>query len=242
MILLLSALVGPGLQSIETTSMSTRKLNRDVKDLITQGLLIMDQVKRVKWNIGALDVESILKVEEACPNLNNNAFISNKSLRSSIRGLDREFDQLKDYLEHTDLEGIRQQVDYIMDGTDAIETSVIVVEKNDWMIRMFALVTCVLVFFMIFAACSSFSGRCRHLPALSCMAELFVLPVFVFAIVGSWFATSVLVFAGVSNAGKSQERGCLRHFFLTSTLSSYFLFARFLCREFTNEWSSRNCQ
>mmetsp|Transcript_8507 Transcript_8507/g.19048 ORF Transcript_8507/g.19048 Transcript_8507/m.19048 type:complete len:728 (+) Transcript_8507:256-2439(+) len=210
MMLLCAALVGPGLRSIETTSVSTRKLNRDVEDLITQGLLIMDSVKRVKRNLGTLDVELILRVEEACPNLENNTFISDKSLRSSIKGIDKEFESLEGYLENSDLEGIRQHIDYIMDGTEYIETAVTAIEKNDWIVRMFALVLGVLVFFMIFAACNSLGGR-GHLPALKCMSELFILPTFVLAIVGSWFATSLLAFASISNAdfcsGNSQQAG-----------------------------------
>ncbi|KAL7543401.1 hypothetical protein ACHAXR_012818 [Thalassiosira sp. AJA248-18] len=199
MILLCVTLVGPGLGSIESTSVSIRKVNRDVNDLITQGLLIMDSVKRVRWNIDTIDVESILRVEEACPNLENNAFISDKRLRTSIRGLGREFEELKEYLEQSDFEVIRQHIDYVMDGTEFIDSAVSVIEKNDWIVRMFALFLTVMVFFMILAACFA---RCQYLPlpALKCMSELFILPMFVLAIVGSWFVTSVLAFASISNA------------------------------------------
>ena len=202
MILLNFALAGPGLQSINYTSKSIRSLNRDLKDLITQGLLIMDQVKHVKWNIDAIDVESILDVEEACPNLENNTFISNKVLRSSIRGLDREFEQLKVYLDGSDFEGIRGHVDYLRDGTDAIDTAMTTVEKNDWIVRMFTLVLSVFSAFMIFASCASLVGKSCYLPALQCMTEVFILPMFVIGIIGSWCATSALAFASVSNAGK----------------------------------------
>mmetsp|Transcript_35885 Transcript_35885/g.86614 ORF Transcript_35885/g.86614 Transcript_35885/m.86614 type:complete len:732 (+) Transcript_35885:159-2354(+) len=205
MILLCMALVGPGLTSVDTMSMSTRKLNRDVKDLITQGLLIMDQVKRVKWNIENLDVESILRVEEACPNLDN------KSLKSSIKAVDSEFDNLKQYLEENDLEGIRQQIDRVMEGTEYIETTVTLIEKNDWAVRMFALVLSVLVSFMIFAALTSLCGQCQCLHALMCMTEVFILPTFVLAIVMSLLATSALAFASILNAdfctGNSQQSG-----------------------------------
>lgn len=211
MIMLSATLVGPGLRSVGTTSVSIRKLNRDVKDLITQGLLIMDSVKRVRWNIENLDVESILRVEEACPNFGNNTFISDKNLRSSINDIEKEFDYLKAYLQDSDLEGIRQHIDYIMDGTENIDIAVTVVEKNDWIVRMFALVLNVLVFFMIFAACTSLSGRCHYLPALKWMSECFILPLFVILIVISWFVTSILAFASVSNAdfcvGNSQQSG-----------------------------------
>ena len=89
-----------------------------------------------------------------------------------------------------------------MDGTENIDIAVTVVEKNDWIVRMFALVLNVLVFFMIFAACTSLSGRCHYLPALKWMSECFILPLFVILIVISWFVTSILAFASVSNAGK----------------------------------------
>ena len=84
MLLLKAGLVGPGLRSIDKLSVSTRKLNRNVEELITQGLLLMDSVKRVRRMIGAFDIQSILQVEEACPNLENNTFVSDASLRNSI--------------------------------------------------------------------------------------------------------------------------------------------------------------
>lgn len=201
MILLCVALVGPGLQSIESTSVSIRKLNRDVRDLITQGFLIMDSVQRVRWNIEMIDVDAILAVDKACPNLDDNAFLTNKQLRRSINGLEAEFEELKEYLEQSDFETIRKHTNSILDGTDYIDTAVTTIEKNDWVVRMFSLVLTVLVFFMVLAACFA---RCHYriLPALKCMSELFILPLFVLAIVISWFATSILAFASVSNAGK----------------------------------------
>ena len=202
MILLNVGLVGPGLSSISNTSISTRKLNRNVRDLITQGLLIMDQVKRVKWNLNDLDVDSILNVEESCPNLENNTFISDKSIRQSLNGIDKEFEQLQVYLEMSDLESIYGHVDYLVEGTETIDNAMTTIEKNDWIVRMFALVLSVLSFFMIFASCASLVGKCFYLPALKCMTVVFILPMFIIGIIGSWIATSALAFASVSNAGK----------------------------------------
>jgi len=217
MILLGVTLVGPGLSSINSTSTSIRKLNRDVKDLITQGLLIMDSVKRVRWNIDTLDIEHNLLtyVETACPNLENderNVFLSNAKMRSSIRGLERDFDTLKDYLQESDFEGIRSHVDHIMDGTEYIDAGVGFVDRNDWTLRMFALLLNVLVLFMILAGCTSLMGRrVCHLPALRWMSELLILPVFVVLIVVSWGMTSLLAIASISNAdfcsGNSQQGG-----------------------------------
>ena len=187
------ALVGPGLASIETTSASMRKLSRDVNDLITQGLVIMDSVERVKRNINGSDVQSMLKVGEACP----------KS--EAILRIDRDFDLMNGYIQQIYLEEIRQHIDFIVDGTDHIETAVISVEENDWIVKMFVLILGVLIFFMIFAACSAWSGIYRYLSALTCMLELLILPTFVLAIICCWIATSALAFASISNAGKTEN-------------------------------------
>ncbi len=183
--------------------MSTRNLNRDVKDVVTQGLLLIDSVKRVRWNMDTLDVEAILHVKDACPNFQNSTFMTDKKLRSSINGLTNEFDEINEYLEQTDgLDEMREHIDLITDGTEFIEVAVTTAEKNDWIIRMYSLVLNGLVIFMILSA--ALSGRKCHLnlPALRCMSEFFILPLFVLAIACSWFATSVLAFASVSNAGK----------------------------------------
>ena len=198
-------LVGPGLASIKTTSATLRKLSRDVNDLTTQGLLILDSVQRVKWNIDELDVHSMLRVEEACPTLENSTFILNNSSRSSIDSLEKKFIQLKEQIQNTDLEKIRQHIDFIMDGTEHIETAATTFEENDWIVKMFVLFLGVLVFFMIFAACSAWSGRCQSLSALTCTSEFIFLPTFVLAIVCCWIATSALAFVSISNAGKSEN-------------------------------------
>ena len=205
MFVLCMTLVGPGLASIKTTSATLRKLSRDVNDLTTQGLLILDSVQRVKWNIDELDVHSMLRVEEACPTLENSTFILNNSSRSSIDSLEKKFIQLKEQIQNTDLEKIRQHIDFIMDGTEHIETAATTFEENDWIVKMFVLFLGVLIFFMIFAACSAWSGIHRYLSGLTCMLELLILPTFVLAIICCWIATSALAFVSISNAGKSEN-------------------------------------
>jgi hypothetical protein len=202
-ILFCLALVGPGLASVKSTSISIRKLNRDINDLTTQGMLILDSVERVKWNLDKLDVQSIMMVEAACPNLANNTFISDESLNSTIKALNKEFNQLTAQLQYVDLEEIRKHIDYILDGTDHVEIAVTTFEENDWIVRMFALVIIGLTVFMILAACSLCSGICiyRYLAALTCMLQIFILPTFVLAIICCWIATSALAFASIFNSG-----------------------------------------
>jgi hypothetical protein len=204
-ILFCLALAGPGLASVKATSVSIRMLNRDVNDLTTQGMLILDSIKRVKWNIGEMDVQSILMVEKACPNLANNTFISDQSLRSPINALQNGFSQLSEELEYINLEEIRQHIDYIVDGTEHIETAVTAIDENDWIVRMFALVLSGLTVFMIFAACSACIGIYRYLSALTCMLQLLILPTFAIAIICSWIATSALAFASIFNSGESDN-------------------------------------
>jgi hypothetical protein len=206
-ILFCLALVGPGLASVKTTSISIRKLNREVNDLTTQGMLILDSVERVKWNIDKLDVQSILMVEAACPNLANNTFISDESLKSLIKALEKEFNRLTAQFKYMDLEEIRQHIDSILDGTERIEIAVTTFEENDWIVRMFALVIGGLTVFMTLAAFSACSGICiyRYLAALTCMLQMLIFPTFVLAIICCWIATSALAFASIFNSGKSEN-------------------------------------
>jgi hypothetical protein len=190
------ALAGPGLASVGNTTKSIRKVNRDVNDLTTQGLVIMDSLERVKRNIDGLDVQSILRNGEACPNLAK--FLS----VSSVQGIDEDFDHLKEQIHKIDSEGIRQAIDFIMDGAEHIENAVTTVEDNDWIVRMFALFLGGLIIFMICAAGYEWSGRCHCLSAQTCISELFILPTFAIAIIFCWIATSALAFASISNAGK----------------------------------------
>ena len=206
LILFCMALAGPGLASIKTTSVSVRKLNRDVNDLTTQGILILESVKRVKWNIDEFDVPLLRLAKEACPNLENNRFISDESLRSSIKVLEKEFNQLKEEIKYIDSEGIRQHIDFIMDGAEHIESAVSTFEENDWIVRMFALFLGGLTVFMITAAFSAWNGMYRYLSALRCMLELFILPTFAIAIICCWIATSALAFASIFNSGKFENR------------------------------------
>jgi hypothetical protein len=196
MLLLCRALVGPGLSSIDYTVDSVRNLNRDVKDLTTQGLLIVDSVKRVKWNIEELDLDSILRLDGACPNFKN------KTFTSDMKGLEQEFDQLRQFIQNSDVDGVKEQLDVVMNGTDTIDRGVMTVEENDWIVKLFALVLSGLTIFMLLAACITLSGRCQFLRALKCMSELVILPMFVLAIIGTWIAITGLAFVNIPNAGE----------------------------------------
>ena len=198
MLLLCRALVGPGLTSIDYTADSVRNLNRDVQDLTTQGLLIVDYVKRVKWNIDEVDVDSILRLDKACPNFKNNTFTS------YMEELDKEFTQLRQFVEKSDVDLIKQRFDVILNGTDSVDRAVTKVEENDWTVKLFALFLSGLTIFMILAACITLSGRCQRLRALKCMTELIILPMFVLAIIGSWVTISALAFASIPIAGESK--------------------------------------
>ena len=200
MFVLCMALAGPGLASVVNTTKSVRKVNRDVNDLTTQGLVIMDSLERVKRNIDGLDLLSILRNGEACPNWK---YLSKFLSISSIQGIDEDFDHLKEQMQKIDSEGIRQAINFIMDGTEHIGTAVTNIEENDWIVRMFLLGLSLMTCFMIFAACYEWSGRCHCLSALAFMLEFFILPTFVLAIICCWIATSALAFASISNAGKA---------------------------------------
>ena len=184
------ALAGPGLASVGNTTKSIRKVNQDVNDLTTQGLVILDSLERVKLNIDGFDVQSILRNGEACP----------KS--KTVVSIDADFDHVNEYIQKSYLEGIRQHLDFIMDGAELIESAVTTFDENDWIVKMFALFLGGLIIFMICAACYEWSGSCQHLFALTSMLELFILPTFVIAIICCWIATSALAFASIFNAGK----------------------------------------
>ena len=186
------ALIGPGLGLVGNTTKSIRKVDRDVNDLTTQGLVILDSLERVKRNIDGSDVLSIPRMEEACPKSN------------IIVSIDADFDHVNEYIQKSYLERIRQHIDFIIDETEHIEKAVTTFEENDWIVKMFALFLGGLIIFMIFAAFYEWSGSCQYLFALTCMLELFILPTFVLAIACCWVATSALAFASIFNSGKSR--------------------------------------
>ncbi|EED90823.1 predicted protein [Thalassiosira pseudonana CCMP1335] len=198
MILCNIALVGPGLRSVQNASTSTRKLTRDVEDLMTQGLLIMDSVSRAQTNIEALDVESVLHVEDACPNLADNAFVSNAELQSSIAKLESEFNNLKDYIDGKNFENMRNSIDLVMKGTDVLDTAATTVEMNDWAVKMFALILNVLVCFMMISTMVSLAGK--NWPALRCIVVVIMFPVFAVLVAMGWVATGFFGIVSVSNA------------------------------------------
>ena len=47
-----------------------------MRDLITQGLLIVDFETRLRWIFDALDAGSVLRVEDGYPNLEGSVFVS----------------------------------------------------------------------------------------------------------------------------------------------------------------------
>lgn len=196
------AIIGPGLSAIEDATLSTRKLTRDVDDLATQGLLIMDGVSNAERNINELNVEALLKLEDACPNLKGNTFVNDKQLKSSIASLEKAFNNLEDYVDGSEFEDIRESIDMIMDGTSNVEALVTEVEMNHWVLKMFVLFLDVLVIFMILSTLVSLSGQ--YLEPLKFMTMIIVFPAFVVLICASWVAAAFVSFLGISNAGETK--------------------------------------
>lgn len=48
-----------------------------------------------------------LDVGNACPDLEGNVFASDSKMRRDVRGLKRDFEDLKDYFEDGDFEGVK---------------------------------------------------------------------------------------------------------------------------------------
>lgn len=204
MILCTLALVGPGMRSIQSTTFSARKLNREISDILTQGILIIDSVARAQTNIEKLDIDMLLQVEDACPvfgNNTNNTFVSDETMSTSLSKIEQEFEGLKDYLEgDTNFVKIGDQIREIMEGSEYLDKAATFVEKNDWAVRMFALILGGIIFFMLLSSFCSLCGKTP--PALKFMDMFLILPVFVILIVGSWLTTSFLAVVAISNAGK----------------------------------------
>lgn len=205
MIILCAVLAGPGMTNIATTLNSVRNSNVYVQDLIAEGLMILDSVERVKRNIEPLDVSSMMNIEAACPSFQTNLFIPVDSLKSTITAADKEFKELKQMLQLSDFEAIRQLIDTIWTATEHIDTAATIVGKHDWIVKMFALCLGGLTFFMILRTILTLT--CSHkYPSVTAMTELFFLPLFVEAMVIIWVATSAMTILSIPNAGKSKER------------------------------------
>lgn len=194
------ALVGPGMTSIDNVAYSARKLNRDISDITTQGLLITDSISRAKTNLERLNVDQLMDVGSKCPVFLNNSVVSNESLTTTMTEIKSEIDSLKDYMEGNDFNGVQDQIRSIMDGSEILEIAATLFEENDWIARMYAVVLDGIVFFMIISSCMTLSGK--NPPALKFMNMFFILPAFVILIIGSWFITSFIAAAAISNAGK----------------------------------------
>ena len=194
------ALAGPGLASITNTSSSMRSLIFDADDFITHGLVIMDKLKRVKKNLGGLDLEKLLMFEEQCPKKRHETTLLSAS---SIRSIDEDFELLQRQLLSFDLEGMRQQIDAFKNGTEGIENAVNGFEKNDWIVKIVILFFGVLTFFMIIQSFLAWSeGRCRYLSKLRVTSEYIILPLFTVGIACCWIVAAALAFGGIINAGK----------------------------------------
>jgi hypothetical protein len=97
-------------------------------------------------------------LEDACPNLEGNAFLNDKKLRSSIATLNTAFGNLEEYVGGRAFEDIRESIDKIMDGTENVDEMVTAVEMNDWIVKMCVLFLNALVGFMIITTLVSLSG------------------------------------------------------------------------------------
>jgi hypothetical protein len=201
MILLCAALAGPGMTSIMTASKSVRNANISVQDLIADGLAILDSVDRVKRNIEPLDVSSMMNIEAVCPTFQTNLFLPVDSLKSTIMSADYEFNELKTLLQLTDIEAIRETIDTIWNATEQMDMATNIIGDHDWIVKIFALFLGGLTFFMILRTVAALSCQHKYRP-MTALTEIFVLPLFVEAMIIAWVATSVIAIVSIPTAGK----------------------------------------
>ena len=201
MILLCAALAGPGMTSITTASKSVRNANISVQDLVADGLVILDSVDRVKRNIEPLDVSSMMNIEAVCPTFQTNLFLPVDSLKSTIMSADNEFNELKTLLQLTDIEAIRKTIDTIWNATEQMDMATTIIGNHDWIVQIFALFLGGLTFFMILRTVATLSCQHKYRP-MTALTEIFVLPLFVEAMIIAWVATSVIAIVSIPTAGK----------------------------------------
>lgn len=189
----------PATKSVLNASKSSQRIHREMKDLSDQGLLIVADLSRVKKNVDALDVRSILQVEKLCPDYKT-FLASEESLNESLQLISNEFDDVHNLLEGFDFESVRNSIDFVNAGTDHIDTAATVVQDNDWMVKMYALVLNVMVVFMLLAASEILDKDASINPALQMMVNVFIFPVFVICVVIAVFTTVLLAVVGTANS------------------------------------------
>jgi len=189
----------PATKSVLKVSKSSQKIHREIKDLTDQGLLIVADLSRVKRNVDALDVRSILQVEKLCPDYKT--FLStDESLNATLQQIQNEFDDVHNMLEGFDFTSLRNSIDFVNTGTDHIETAARVVQDNDWLVKMYVLVLNVMVVFMLLAASEILDKEARINPALQMMVNVFIFPVFVSCVVLAVISAVLLAVVGTANS------------------------------------------
>ena len=189
----------PATRSVINASKSSQKIHREIKALTDQGLLIVADLSRVKKNINALDVRTILQVENLCPDYNT-FLASDESLNDSLQLLNDEFDDLNNLLEGFDFESVRGGIDFVNAGIDHIDKGATLAQDNDWMVKMYALVLTVMVFFMLLAATEIVDKDAKISPALQMMVSVFIFPVFVICVVIAVITSVLIAIMGIANS------------------------------------------
>ena len=189
----------PATTSVINASKSTQKIHREIKDLTDQGLLIVADLSRVKKNIIALDVREILQVEKLCPDYST-FLSSDESLNDALQLINDEFDDVYNFLDGFDLESVRNGIDFVNAGIHHIDTAATVAQDNDWLVKMYVLVLCVMLIFMLLAASEILDKDARINPALQMMVTVFIFPVFVACVLLAVAAAVLIAVIGIGNS------------------------------------------
>ena len=189
----------PATRSVVNAARSSQKIHREIKGLTDQGLLIVADLSRVKKNVNALNVQSLLQVENLCPDYAN-FLSSDKKLNESLQLITDEFDEVNDLLEGFDFESVRDGIDFVNTGINQIDKAANIAQDNDWMVKMYVLVLLVMVLFMLLAATEIIEKDAKISPALQMMVSVFIFPVFVICVVIAVITAVLIGVMGTANS------------------------------------------
>ena len=204
----------PATKSVVNASGSSLKTQRQINDLMDQGLLIVADLSRVKMNFNTLDIQSALEVKKFCPGFET--FASDESVNDSIQVINEKFDDVNDLLASIDFESVRNSIDFVKSGTYNIETAANLVQDNDWIVRMYVLVLDVVVLFMLVAASEILDKNPKIDPALQMMVRFFIFPLFVVCVVLAVAASAIFAVVSTANSGE-----VVLKFFITVSCSLF---------------------
>ena len=173
---------------------------QDAQVLTYESMKVGTALSRVEEDLNQVDVDSLMKIEQFCPNGITSVVLNNTEIVAAVNDILQTYEEVSVHVNRDNIEEANTDLAEVLTGSEEVKDLLQWFEGNDWQPKMFVLFYCTFtIFLMVGAWCArnNMGG-----PPLRFMLAYFILPAFLITLMGGLIATCGVAVVTIMNAGE----------------------------------------